>query len=152
MVLHSDRYFEHLYDVKLDLVSVKWPTIESIYLPEILNSVSILVENVINYNIRNMLVDARETKLLADYLDADKVVHLFIDGLSKSRLEKLARIESSITEREIMLKLLASNMNSKYQYETRFFNDYDSAFKWLEQGNQSNGLLFHFKIQGVYSV
>src|SRR5688572_5253816 len=139
MILHSDRYFEHLYDVKLDMVSIKWPTIESIYLPEILNSVSILVENVINYNIRNMLVDASETKILADYEDADKVVHLFVDGLAKSRLERLARIESSISEREIMLKLLASEMNNKYSYETRFFNDYSSAYKWLEQGNPSNG-------------
>lgn len=139
MILHSDRYFEHLYNVKLDMVSVKWPTIESIYLPEILNSVSILVENVINYNIRNILVDASETKLLADYYDADKVVHLFIDGLAKSRLEKLARIESLNSDRESMLKLLASEMNNKYQYETRFFNDYNSAYKWLEQGNSGNG-------------
>jgi hypothetical protein len=134
MILHSDRYFEHLYDVKLDMVSIKWPTIESIYLPEILNSVSILVENVINYNIRNMLVDASDTKLLADYEDADKVVHLFVDGLAKSRLEKLARIESVNVDREIMLKLLASEMNNKYNYETRFFNDYSSAYKWLEEG------------------
>jgi hypothetical protein len=139
MILHSDRYFEHLYDVKLDMVSVKWPTIESIYLPEILNSVSILVQNVINYNIRNMLVDASETKLLADYNDADKVVNMFVDGLAKSRLEKLARIESVNLDREIMLKLLASELNSKYNYETRFFNDYSSAFKWLEQGNKRIG-------------
>src|SRR5688572_27022107 len=139
MILHSDRYFEHLYDVKLDMVSIKWPTIESIYLPEILNSVSILVENVINYNIRNMLVDASDTKLLADYADADKVVNMFVDGLAKSRLEKLARIESANTYREIILKLLASEMNNRYQYETRFFNDYVSAYKWLEQGNAGNG-------------
>jgi hypothetical protein len=139
MILHSDRYFEHLYDVKLDMVSIKWPTIESIYLPEILNSVSILVENVINYNIRNMLVDASDTRILADYDDADKVVNMFVDGLAKSRLEKLARVESANTDREIILKLLASEMNNKYQYETRFFNDYGSAYKWLEQGNASNG-------------
>jgi hypothetical protein len=132
MILHADRYFEHHYDVKLDLVSVKWPTIETIYLPEIYHSVSILVENVINFNIRNLLIDASEAQLKSTHEDANRVVFLLMDGLKRSRLEKLARIESSNLIRENLLKVMVAEMNNTSTFETRFFKDLDSALKWLE--------------------
>ena len=132
MILHKDRYFEHLYDVKLDLVQVKWPDIEDIYLPEIFHSVNTLVENIKNYNIRNLLVDARETKLLTSYQDADRVVEAFTVGLSHSRLEKLARIESLNYQRENMLRQLTNDLNARFAYRTMFFRDYESALAWLQ--------------------
>jgi hypothetical protein len=132
MILHRDRYFEHLYDVKLDLVTVTWPDIENIYLPEIFHSVNVLVENVKNYNIRNLLVDARETKLLASYEDADRVVKAFTHGLAQSRLQKLARIESVNYQREISLKQLTTEMNATFSYKTMFFKDTKSAMDWLQ--------------------
>ena len=132
MILHSDRYFEHHYDVKLDMVSIKWPTIETIYLPEIFHSVSILVENVINYNIRNLLVDASKAQLNSTHEEANRVVQQFLHGLKRSRLEKLARIESENHARENMLKQMFVEINQNYPYETRFFKDHTAALKWLE--------------------
>lgn len=132
MILHSDRYFEHLYDVKLDMVCVKWPTIETLYLPEILNSVNLLVENIKNYNIRNLLVDASNTQAHSSREDADQVVSAFISGLEKSRLEKLARVESAVQERESVLKLMMPEINKNSTFEIRFFKDLGSALKWLE--------------------
>ncbi|MBK0403031.1 hypothetical protein I5M27_08530 [Adhaeribacter sp. BT258] len=135
MILHADRYFEHHYDVKNDLVSINWPTIETIYLPEILHSVSILVENVVNYNIRNLLIDASEADLHASHEEANEVVFLLTNGLAKSRLEKLGRVESSNASREIILRQMVLEMNQRYQYQTRFFRDTASARRWLEAGN-----------------
>jgi hypothetical protein len=132
MILHKDRYFEHQYDVKLDLVQVRWPDIEDIYLPEIFHSVNTLVENIKNYNIRNLLVDARDTKPLTSYHDADRVVEAFTVGLSHSRLEKLARIESPNYQRENMLKQLTADLNTRFTYRTMFFKDLESAFAWLQ--------------------
>lgn len=136
MILHKDRYFEHLYDVKLDLVRVTWPDIENIYLPEIFHSVSVLVENVRNYNIRNLLVDARDTKLLTSYEEADRVVKAFTEGLAQSRLQKLARVESLNSQRENMLQHLTNQMNATYSYTTMFFKDYNSAMEWLQQSGE----------------
>ncbi|MFC5270230.1 hypothetical protein [Adhaeribacter terreus] len=135
MILHADRYFEHYYEVKSDLVCINWPTIETIYLPEILHSVSILVENVVNYNIRNLLIDASKAELHASQEEANEVVFLLTNGLAKSRLEKLARVESKNVNREMMLRQMALEMNQRYNYQTRFFQDVDSARKWMETDN-----------------
>ena len=131
MVLHTDRYFEHIYDVKYDLVCVKWPTIENLYLPEILNSIKLLVENIRNYNIRHLLIDATETKAPSSNEDANKVVNALLNGLENSRLEKLARVESEIQERESMLKQMIPEINRSVNYEIKFFKDIASALKWL---------------------
>jgi hypothetical protein len=132
MILHKDRYFEHQYDVKLDLVQVRWPDIEDIYLPEIFHSVNTLVENIRNYNIRNLLVDARDTKLLTSYQDADRVVEALTTGLAQSRLEKLARIESGIFQRENTLRQLSADLNARFHFRTMFFKDFGSAMSWLQ--------------------
>ena len=136
MILHADRYFEHRYDVTMDLLSVQWPTIETIYLPEIFHSVSILVENVFNYNIRNLLIDASHARIQATHEEANQVVHLLVNGLAKSRLEKLARIESENQNREIMLRVMAADMNRNLGFETRFFKDIETAQNWLKNGSK----------------
>lgn len=132
MILHKDRYFEHVYDVKHDMVCIKWPTIESLYLPEILNSVRILVENIKNYNIKNLLIDATETQPHSSHEDADKVVNAFIDGLKRTQLEKLARVESANQERETLLKDMVPSLALGCSFEIRFFKDIPSALTWLQ--------------------
>jgi len=114
------------------MVCIKWPTIESLYLPEILNSVSLLVENIKNYNIKNLLVDASETRAHSSREDADRVVRAFIEGLKKTHLEKLARVESAIQERESVLKELMPLYNLECPFEIRFFKDLNSALNWLQ--------------------
>lgn len=131
MILHADRYFEHQYDSRLDMVCVKWPDIEGIYLPEIFNSVKMLLENIKNYYIRNLLVDASHTKALITYEDVDKVVHYLYSGLKDTRLEKLARVESANQQRELDLRRLVTEMNLKHSFETRVFKDTPSAVAWL---------------------
>ena len=131
MILHADRYFEHVYDVKHDLVCIKWPTIETMYLPEILNSVKVLVENIINYNIRHLLIDATETKAHSSQEDANKVVKALLNGLQKSHLEKLARVEAAIPERESVLKLMIPEVATSVNFEISFFKDMASALNWL---------------------
>ena len=131
MILHTDRYFEHVYDVKHDLVCIKWPTIETIYLPEILNSIKVLVENIINYNIRHLLIDATETKAHSSQEDANLVVKTLLTGLQKSHLEKLARVEPPIPERESVLKLLIPEVATSVNFEISFFKDMASALDWL---------------------
>ena len=132
MILHTDRYFEHLYDVKNDLVFVKWPTIETIYLPEIMHSVSKLVQNVTNYNVRHLLIDASLSQNLASHEEANQVIYLLTEGLAKSRLEKLARVESSNVNREMMLRQMVIEMNQQYPFETRFFREVAAARRWME--------------------
>ena len=131
MVLHTDRYFEHVYDVKHDLVCVKWPTIESLYLPEILNSIKLLVENIKNYNIRCLLIDATETKAHSSNEDANLVVNALLNGLQKSRLEKLARVESAVQERESILKQMIPEVTPMVNFEIKFFKDLNGALNWL---------------------
>lgn len=132
MVLHTDRYFEHIYDVKHDLVCVKWPTIESLYLPEILNSIRVLVENIKNYNIRHLLIDATETKAHSSNEDANKVVYELLTGLGKTHLEKLARVESAIPERESVLKQMIPEVAPQVNFEIKFFKDIAGALNWLQ--------------------
>ena len=132
MVLHTDRYFEHIYDVKHDMVCVKWPTIESLYLPEILNSIKVLVENIKNYNIRHLLIDATETKTHSSNEDANKVVYALMSGLEKTRLEKLARVESAVSERESVLKQMLPEVAVQVNFEIKFFKDIASALNWLQ--------------------
>ena len=132
MILHTDRYFEHIYDVKHDLLCVKWPTIENLYLPEILNSIKILVENVKNYNIRHLLIDGTETQAHSSNEDANKVVTVFINGLKNSRLEKLARVESPNQDRESVIKALIPELMTNATFEIKFFKDVTSALIWLQ--------------------
>ena len=132
MVLHTDRYFEHIYDVKHDLLCVKWPTVESLYLPEILNSIKILVENIKNYNIRHLLIDATETRAHSSDEDANKVVDALFTGLKRSHLEKLARVESANADRESVLKQLLPEVAPGLNFEIKFFKDIASALNWLQ--------------------
>src|SRR5688572_14729253 len=124
MLLYTDRYFDHVYEVKYDMLTVKWLTIESLYLPEILHSVKVLVENIKNYNIRYLLIDASGIAEHSSVEEDNAVVEMLFSGLANTHLEKLARVQSGNIIRENYLKENIAEINKNHNFEVRFFKDF----------------------------
>ena len=132
MLLHSDRYFDHIYETKFDLLTVNWMTIETVFMPEILHSVQQLVANIKNYDIRNLLIDASGIHEHSSEQEHEKVVDALFGGLAKSRLKKLARIASLNKIREFVLKEKLPALNQECDFEIRLFGNFAEADAWLK--------------------
>ena len=136
MLLHKDGLIELNYDVKSDILSVHWPDLNGITISELEFSVTKLVETLRHYDIKNLLIDSRSSKVN----DISREEHLkvlldFVRSVMTTRLEKLARIETTDIGREGIVDIAAEEAITRLgmQFEFRNFSDEASAREWLSE-------------------
>ena len=133
MILFRNSILILDYNPSTDIMEVDYPDFPDYLIPEIKNSLDILFEHVRSYDVTKLLIDSSKT--LTDVKDEDsRVVALYlVNGLIKTRLQKVARVQSLVTSVENRaqenLKQIQQHVNLPFQVQN-FSNKYD-ALIWL---------------------
>ncbi|MBJ6118340.1 hypothetical protein JAO76_09065 [Pontibacter sp. BT310] len=135
MLLHKDGLIELKYDVVLDILSLKWPDMSGMTLPEIEFSLQKLIDTLRHYDIKNLLIDSRESKTDLDNEEHLALMLRFSEYLTSTRLKKMARLATTDLNRENIVDYAVGETNNRLgiTFEIRNFADEAGALKWLRE-------------------
>ncbi|MFT2008186.1 hypothetical protein ACMA1I_05875 [Pontibacter sp. 13R65] len=121
------------YNPATDIAVVEYPDLHDYLLPEIKHSIDLLVGNIKNYDIKLLVLDGTRTVSTVDAEQGREIANYLAAGLMKTRLKKLARIQSVIASVETR-----ANDNVKHIQETQeppfqmqAFTSKEEAIGWL---------------------
>ena len=135
MILFRNSILILDYTPSTDILEVDYPDFPDYLIPEIKNSLDILFEHVRSYDVKKLLIDSSKT--MTDVQDEDsRVVALYlVNGLVKTRLQKIARVQSLVSSVENRaqenLKLIQQSVTLPFQFKN--FTSKSDAFNWLKK-------------------
>jgi N-dimethylarginine dimethylaminohydrolase len=92
------------YEIATDVLTVEWPDVHSYTLNEVNETLNEVLKTIRHYDVKRLLVDASLTVVSIDKEEYTKIAGNFAQQLLKTRLEKVARIESIDRMREATIK------------------------------------------------
>jgi hypothetical protein len=134
MLLHNDGLIKLDYDAATDVLTVKWPDIDSTAKGELHHSFLRLNDTIRLYDIKKLLIDSRYNKVQVKEEEYDEMMKVLCDGLKTSRLMKTARLGSLDQAREAKAEKHAQRLINELQPSFAFKNFHDKmqALKWLQ--------------------
>lgn len=122
------------YNPATDILTVELPSVMEIGVYELTRSLEIVAENVRNYAIKRLLLDS--SKVLVEQIEDEEykvVVGQFLANLVKSRLEKIARVNTSLPAHEKRVLHVTAEVTQKLgaPIEIKTFTGRPEAFAWL---------------------
>lgn len=117
------------YEPATDILSVDMPSVNDIFLPELIRSMSLVVAYLRHYDVKRLLIDARKTQVEVSEVQYADMLSGFRCGLAKTRLEKMARIIPATAVTDTLI--LQLYRESRHNYELEHFTALDAALKWL---------------------
>ncbi|WP_181306849.1 hypothetical protein [Rufibacter sp. XAAS-G3-1] len=137
MLLYQDTLLQLEYDPATDILEITWPDLEPEVLPEIRQAFQMLVETIRNYDVKKLLVDGRKATINISDEENSLLMLKIAQELDATRLQKVARIESSDLKRETQ----AAENRIKIQhilgvhFEMVNFSDRTLALAWLKSNS-----------------
>jgi len=133
MILFENSIMKLEYNPATDILDVKYPNLYGYLLPEIKHSIDTLLETVISYDVKKMLLDSRDTMVSIKPEESTDISVYMASGLVNTRLQKLARLQSADTvvesRAEENFHLVKSSL--KLSFQLKIFSDKDKAMEWL---------------------
>ncbi|WP_026464394.1 hypothetical protein [Adhaeribacter aquaticus] len=136
MVIYNNGLITLDYNPAVDILKVELPNVAQFGVLELSRSLDIVAENIKNYDIKNLLLDSSNVVVEDIQDDAYKsVVENFILTLTKSRLKKLARVNTAVIKHEERLARVTSDVSQKFNIPIaiKMFSDLPEANTWLLQ-------------------
>ncbi|WP_026463851.1 hypothetical protein [Adhaeribacter aquaticus] len=131
MIVYENPFIKMDYDPATDILVTQMPDVDTLILPEINRFLGIIVEQVRNYDVKKLLVDARKTQVEVNEETYSAMMSDFLHALLSTHLQKLARIVSSSTVRESAVKNVYTGPKLPIQLQS--FTDITSAIDWLKE-------------------
>ncbi len=133
MILFKNGLIILDYNPADDILSVELPDIQKLTLPEVRRSFQIIGENLRNYDVKNLLIDSSKAVVEIEDIDYRAVIMQFGSDLLQTRLQKLARVGSSILKQERRAQSVATETIQELNLPFKFanFTNRESATKWL---------------------
>ncbi|MBA9075437.1 MULTISPECIES: hypothetical protein [Rufibacter] len=131
MILYQSGFLTLDYDPATDILFVEWPDVHEFLVPEINQTLQILVDHLKSYDIKRLLVDASQAALEIPPQEYKEVLKEFGLNLMTTRLEKLARIITPNPAREHNVEEAKQEVGLTLRLQT--FPDKQEALLWLEE-------------------
>lgn len=131
MILFQNGLIKLDYDPTTDILFVDMPTVNNLVMPEVRQALRIIVEHVRNYDVKRLLVDARKTEVEVSEDIYASMLAEFSRELMATRLKKLARIVTSSSVRENVVKKVYDD--NKLTIELQSFTELAPALEWLKR-------------------
>ncbi|MBB6610998.1 hypothetical protein H7F15_08115 [Pontibacter sp. Tf4] len=140
MILHKDGLIVLNYEVGFDTLVVKWLASDTATSPELRYSMQILVEKIRSYDIKRLLIDAREDVVAVSDEEYVELNVNFAKNLVQTRLERIARLGTTNLNRENFVKGLVADLQSLPETSLVYkeFNDEATAKEWLQDNTTQN--------------
>src|SRR5688500_13370683 len=102
MILEKDSLLNFNYDTTTHILSVRYPDLTGTPIPQIKNSLDKLYRNLVNYDVKKLLLDLRYGIRGLTETQYRKLTNDFLQQLTQTRLEKVARILPANPAREYL--------------------------------------------------
>ncbi|MFT2009105.1 hypothetical protein ACMA1I_10560 [Pontibacter sp. 13R65] len=132
MIIFKNGFVTLEYAPASDILSFEMPNVDDIVMPEMKRSLTIIVEHVRNYDVKRILLDARQTCVLVDDNSYAQIISDFYRDMMATRVQKIARLITPDSIRERVVKKLLDNTN--LSIEVQWFTEVGSAVEWLKSG------------------
>lgn len=133
MILEKDSLMVFNYDTTTHILSVSYPDLTGTPLPQIKNSLEKLYRNVVNYDIKKLLLDLRSGVKGVTEAQYRDLVNDFLMKLSQTRLEKIARILPANPAREYLVEHYSQILRKDItvNFKDQNFASKAEALAWL---------------------
>lgn len=137
MILYHNSLIRIEYSPATDILEVAYPDLHEYLLPEIKHSIDILVENIISYDVKHLLLDSSKTVVAVDAENSRMITTYLVKGLVKTRIQKLARLQSSspMVESTAENNIRHVNQIMSLPFELKHFTSKELATQWLSEGS-----------------
>lgn len=122
------------YNPAKDVLSVEWPDVQFYALDKVRHILKEVIDTVRYYDVKRLLIDARNSITGIDYEDYVALATDFGIQLTLTRLEKVARIESTSNQREKHVQHISEKNSFHAAVAFKNFPDEVTAITWLETG------------------
>ncbi|TXK45702.1 hypothetical protein FVR03_12195 [Pontibacter qinzhouensis] len=134
MIIYQNGLMLLDYNPSTDIVTVDLPNVVEIGVYELMRSLEIVAEHILNYDIKRLLLDS--SRVLVEQIEDEDykvVVGKFLAHLMKSRLEKIARVNSSRLSHEQRVLHVTAEATQKLgtSIKVKTFSGKREALNWL---------------------
>jgi hypothetical protein len=131
-LIYQKGSIEIEYLPKYCTLSLSWT--HQIEAEEYKTALSELLKFVLLYEIKYLLIDARESDTL-ERSDKEWIISFFSEKLSKTAIKKIARIGCGYLMREAMVSKMITQFHQSRQmpYTFRYVTDMNSALEWFAE-------------------
>ncbi|GAB3541467.1 hypothetical protein GCM10027443_40790 [Pontibacter brevis] len=137
MILYDNGFLKLDYNPSTDILYVQCPDVHEYDLLQIQQAFNIIIETVINYDIKKCILDTSKTKMNVGDENHSSVMQHLGRGLVTTRLQMLARIATKDTARERRVENYVRTVYAEVK-PTGMFQNFTSkaaAVRWLTGGN-----------------
>lgn len=133
MILFENTILKLDYNPASDILEVVYPDLHDYLISEIKNSITILVNTVKNYDVKKLLLDARNTVISVGEAESREIASFLATGLIATRTQKVARIQSgsALAEATSQSTIYHVQQNWSLPYQIQNFTDKAAANSWL---------------------
>lgn len=134
MILLQNTVLKLEYNPATDILQVKYPNLHSYHMSEIKHNLAIMVENIRNFDVRKLLLDASQTIVEISDADNRQVTMELAAQLAKTRLIKVARVHPVDLKAEVRAQenIQAIQKIIPLPYEIGTFDSVEEALEWLQ--------------------
>ena len=133
MIIFKNGFIRLHYEPATDILSFTMPLVSDIVMPEMRRCLGTAVEHVRNYDVKKVLLDARETDIEVMEDSYAAIIAEFYHSLSATRLRKVARLVTPGSVRERIIGKLLDNAG--FPMEVRRFTEAAPALSWLRDSS-----------------
>ncbi|TPE43268.1 hypothetical protein [Pontibacter mangrovi] len=143
MQLFRNSYFKLDYDPTTDVLFVDLPDMRTAGLSEAKLCFSIMLDYVMNYHIRNILLDSSKAVVEVEDTLYHALIYEVSMQLKSTSLQRVARVVSNLPELEVNAVLVQGEVLESQGpvYKIQNFSTKEQAFAWLSvkttQGDQT---------------
>ena len=121
------------YTPATDVLVTSMPDVKQFSLSEVRFSLELIVENIRNYDIKNLLLDSSNSIIEVEDSAYKSVTSKFATDLMATRLQKIARVVTSDAKREERSARLATELKQEMNMPVEFknFTTSKDAMDWL---------------------
>lgn len=133
MILYDNSLIRIDYNPATDILEIAYPDLHEYLLPEIKHSIDNLVKTITNYDVKRLLLDSSHTIVAVEMEKSREITTYLVDGLSKTRLQKIARLQSKNPTVETLAEgnIRHVNLNMSLPFELMNFVSRERATAWL---------------------
>lgn len=136
MIIFKNGFICLFFEPATDILSFEMPNVDSVVMPEMERSLNIIVEHTRNYDVKRILLDARNTNIWVEEKVYAGIIAAFYQNLSSTRVQRIARVVKLESKREHIVKKVLDA--AVLPMEVQRFTEEESAREWLLESLKSD--------------
>ncbi|WP_242919766.1 hypothetical protein [Pontibacter liquoris] len=133
MILFQNSLIKLDYHPATDIAVAEYPDLHSYLLPEIKHSIDLVVDTLRSYDVKLLILDGTRTVSTVESEQGREIATYLAAGLRTTRLQKLARMQSSagLVEKRAQDNIKHIELTQAPAFQIQAFTSREEATAWL---------------------